>query len=85
MKIRVTESHIERGRTCHSGLCPVALAFYDATGENWTVGSVNATRIRDGYRFQFPGWLVQWITDYDNGVPQTPIEFEVPAGAGVGA
>lgn len=77
MKIKVTEEHIAKGRRGCCERCPVALAIREMTPcESVRVSSV-ILRIADTH-VALPWHAGVFVTDYDQGRPVQPFEFELP-------
>jgi len=80
MKIRVTESDIERGYVGDCYACPVALAIISSTGK-FIVKVLpdelsNSIQI-DGDIFEAPTAVVDFVNDFDSGRDVEPFEFEL--------
>ena len=76
MQIEVTKNDIKRGgiESCD---CPVALAMR----RHWPEARVGSTRFsKDMIPFEqhdLPDKAVNWIKEYDSGMPVAPFTFEV--------
>ena len=77
MRIEVTQEDIELGDVT-STTCPVARAMR----REWPEALVGAVRFitkptAAGVEHDLPDDAVDWITDYDRGLPVKPFAFEV--------
>ena len=93
MKVTVTQEHIDAGKRCSPGSCPIALALRNGsdngifnTGSYWSVGSTVASKHHDDARtevYALPPEAVAFISAFDHGAwcgPAKPFEFELPDG-----
>src|SRR5512146_2739695 len=79
MKITVTKADIEGGRRRDPHECAVARALRRAgLAHLGVMGMLVAVRTRRQQTSMFlPGFVQEWILDYDWGLPVQPIEFEL--------
>ena len=89
LKIRVTEQDIENGQKGSCRKCPVALALRKHYPDNdLLVGAHDVDIYLDGVAFssnnlvtyKFPSEVTQFIGDFDDGKPVSPIEFVIDDG-----
>ena len=75
-KVNITQSHILSGRKGACRFCPIALALKDAFPES-TVHVQGFYFTIDGVQFQSPKEVVNFISDFDSGLPVRPFSFEL--------
>lgn len=81
MKIKVEQKHINAGIRRKPCLCPVALAFKDATGLSLSVSGrqVRVVPREDsnaGLHQPSPEGVLEFVRDFDSGCKVEPFEFE---------
>lgn len=72
MLIQVTQSHIARGTRHDFTACPIALALYDALGDN-----LDRYVLDDIFNVHLPEQTIDWMCQYDMGAIVLPIDFEL--------
>ena len=77
MIIKVTQEHIDKGCKLNTLSCPVALAMEEATGDNWSVGSVFFWLESKKKAIPITIKIRYFIEDFDSGKKVLPFEFEL--------
>lgn len=84
MKVNVTKTYIDAGVPRDCDRCPVALAVLGEHAIPVMVGPFRMARRADTWtearpsEVDLPQRAVDWIRDFDNGIPVEPFSFEVP-------
>lgn len=80
IKVKVTQSHIDKGARGSCWKCPIALALIEATNLTWRVYDATAYYYRkNGAEIQImlPFEVSRFVKNFDKGEIVKPFEFEV--------
>jgi hypothetical protein len=78
MKIEVTQQNINDGRKHNCTSCPIALAIYQATGEEAAVSCFRTYLGEDCAGIALPSSAALFIERFDAGKSVSPFSFDLP-------
>ena len=81
MRINVTQLDIQRGLPRLARKCPIARAIRRATGYHLKVSVTTGRIIRGRRKSDLPRLAQDFIRNFDQDRPVTPIAFELEGGA----
>lgn len=78
MKFNLTQEFIDKGVRTRPDCCPVALTIQAGGVPSARVGTETVFEaVTYKKSAKMPGYLRQWISDFDSFLPVSPIEFEL--------
>lgn len=80
MRIKVTENHINRGRSNSCDECPIALAIIEATGFHTVAVSetgIAVLEVTHWMHYRLPAEGMWFIHNFDHGNRTVPFEFNL--------
>lgn len=78
MKIQVTQEDIDQGTPSEVCACPIALAAKRVFAHREIAVLDIVIQIGDRWEMALPDSAQKFIEEFDNGLPVTPFEFELP-------